>query len=134
MTRTFLDSGVLIAAARGSGSIYRKAIELIDDDRRVFISSPFVRLEVLPKALFHKRHPEAAFYQAYFETVRVWIEPDPALLDEAVRVAIHYGLSALDALHVTAALSAGADEIVTSEKPDRPIHRVSGVSVKSIHL
>jgi predicted nucleic acid-binding protein len=134
LTRTFLDAGVLIAATRGTGSSYRKAMEVLDDDRRSFVSSPFVRLEVLPKALFHKRLAEIAFYESYFEAVKDWIGPDDTLIEEASRLGARFGLSAVDALHVAAATMAGADELVTSEKPGRPIHRVASLSVKTIHL
>jgi len=64
---TFVDAGVLIAAARGTTDISGKAMELLDDDKRTFASSDFVRLEVLPKPMFHKRQEEAAFYGAFFE-------------------------------------------------------------------
>lgn len=134
MTRTFLDAGVLIAAARGSGPSYLKAMEILDDGERSFVSSLFVRLEILPKALFHQRHAEVAFYESYFEEVDLWVDPDRALLEEAGRVATRFGLAALDALHVTSALVAGADELVTTEGSTRPIHRVAGLSVKTIHL
>lgn len=134
MTRTFLDAGVLIAAARGDDAVAQRAIEIVRDKDRAFVSSPFIRLEVLPKALFHRKEGEVFFYRSYFALVRVWIHPDPGLLEEADHVASRFGLAALDALHVTSALMAGADELVTTERPTRPIHRVSGLSVKSIHL
>lgn len=134
MIRTFVDSGVLIAGARGSGSSSRKAIEILDDSQRSFVSSSLVLLEVLPKALFHKQLAEAAFYRSYFESVKVWIDADRALSDEAFRLAARYGLAGVDALHLAAALAAGADEIVTSEKQGRPIHRVSTLPDTTIHL
>jgi predicted nucleic acid-binding protein len=134
LTRTFLDSGVLIAAARGSEPATRRAFEILDDGRRSFVSSPFVRLEVLPKAIFHQRHAEVAFYEAYFEAVVDWVPPDQELLKEASRLAALFGLSAIDALHVAAATVAGADELITSEKAGRPIHRVSSLTVKTIHV
>jgi predicted nucleic acid-binding protein len=43
------------------------------------------------------------------------------------------GLSALDALHVAAAIATGSTELVTSEKPGKPIHRLRRVSVRSIY-
>jgi predicted nucleic acid-binding protein len=134
LTRTFLDAGVLIAAARGNEPSSRRAFEILDDAGRSFVSSPFVRLEVLPKAIFNKRFAEVAFYEAYFDSVEAWVTPDQELLGEASRLAAHFGLSAIDALHVAAASVAGVDELVTSEKPGRPIHRVSSPVVKTIHL
>lgn len=135
MIRTFLDAGVLIAAARGGNSLSQRALEIVKDRERVFVSSPFIRLEVLPKAVFHRQNGEVLFYRSYFDVVvSVWINPDQELVEEANDVANRFGLAALDALHVTSALVAGADELVTTERPTRPIHRVSGLSVRSIHL
>jgi hypothetical protein len=52
---TFVDSGVLIAAARGADEVARRAMTVLDDPDRTFASSALVRLEVLPKALRHDR-------------------------------------------------------------------------------
>ena len=57
MTRTFLDAGVLIAAARGSGIIPVRAHAILDDPERTFVTSDYIRMEVLPKALYpQNRH------------------------------------------------------------------------------
>ena len=64
----------------------------------------------------------------------VWVDPDQDLVEQASHVASRFGLAALDALHVAAALSVGADKLVTSEKPGRPIHRVASLSIKTIHI
>jgi len=56
--RTFLDSGVLIAAYKGSPSIEAPAINILDDPNRIFLSSPFVRHEVSPKALYNRQRDE----------------------------------------------------------------------------
>lgn len=53
--RTYVDAGVLIAAARGKDDVAVKAIQILDDPDREFVSSPFLRLEVLPKAVYGKR-------------------------------------------------------------------------------
>jgi hypothetical protein len=50
--RTFLDTGVLIAAARGQDVASIAALNILDDQSREFVSSPFVKLEVLPKAVY----------------------------------------------------------------------------------
>jgi hypothetical protein len=39
----------------------------------------------------------------------------------------------MDALHVAAAASVEADELATSEKPSRSIHRARSVKVITIH-
>ena len=134
MTRTFLDSGVLIAAARGDDPLSERALEIVKDRERVFVSNLFVRLEILPKALFYQRKGEVVFYRSYFDLVRIWVDPNRGFFEEVEGVASRFGLAALDALNVTSALIAGADELVITERPTRPIHRVSGLSVKTIHL
>jgi hypothetical protein len=53
MIKTYLDSGVLIAAARGTDATSLRAIAILDDDQRQFCSSCFVRLEILAKAKYH---------------------------------------------------------------------------------
>lgn len=131
---TFVDAGVLIAAARGIDRAAIRAIEILEDPKRSFASSVFVRLEVLPKALFYKKTQEAALYEAFFEKVDAWAAVDEALTGRAMTIATRFGLSALDALHLTAAMAIGVDEIVTSERPSRPIHRFTELVVKTIHL
>jgi predicted nucleic acid-binding protein len=40
-----------------------------------------------------------------------------------------YGLAAMDALHVAAALQIQADELITTEKPTKPMHRVREIQI-----
>lgn len=42
-----------------------------------------------------------------------------------------YGLAAMDALHVAAALQIQADELITTEKPTKPMHRVREIQIVS---
>ena len=56
--RTFLDSGVLIAAYKGSPAVGDAASKIVDDPNRLFLSSPFVRHEVSPKALYNRQQDE----------------------------------------------------------------------------
>jgi len=130
---TFVDSGVLIAAARGTDAIARLAMTVLDDPERIFASSALVRLEVVPKALCHRRESESRFYEAFFQSVSVWAAINEPLVEQAFSQARTWDLHALDALHIAAALSVGADEFVTSERSEKPIHRVKVVAVRSIH-
>jgi len=66
MKRTYLDSGVLIAVIRGVEPIAQKALEILDDPEREFVSSMFVKLEVLSKAVYHKQTIEQEFYTTFF--------------------------------------------------------------------
>lgn len=137
MRRTYVDAGVLIAAATGRQPFVQPAaIAVLDDPNRVFLSSAFVRLEVLPKAVYHQNADEVAFYETFFGTVSAWAGSFDTLIDEAYRHAYRAGLAGMDALHVAAAASLGADELVTAERIGTPLlraHLVRAVSIVSIH-
>ena len=128
----FIDAGVLIAAARGRGEFAQRAMQALDDPDAKFASSPFVKLEVLPKSVYHKKHEEVAFYETFFDAVSVWADPNATLIQGALDEAMLSGLSAMDALHVVAASTLGADELVTLERLDKPIHRTRLLSVHTI--
>jgi predicted nucleic acid-binding protein len=132
MTLTYVDASVLIAAARGTGRIATRALAVLDDPVRQFAASEYLRLEVLPKAIFHRRTVEATLYQTFFAQISTWAPADDALLVQAFSLASKHGLAAMDALHVTAAQRLGAAEFVTGEHPEKPLFRVRGVVVRSL--
>jgi predicted nucleic acid-binding protein len=132
MKVTFIDAGVLIAAARGEGPIAARAMEILDDPTREFASSVFVRLEVLPKAIYHRNAEEAEFYQAFFDAVTHWADGLEQIIRTAEREASNLGLAVMDALHLAAALAVGAEEIVTTEDLNKPIHRATTLKVISL--
>jgi hypothetical protein len=53
--------------------------------------------------------------------------------EAAEELARQHGLAAVDALHLAAAIRQGAEEFITAEKPGKPMFRVRGITVKSIH-
>lgn len=57
---------------------------------------------------------------------------DDRLMEAAYQLACDFGIADLDALHVAAAISVGAEELITTEKPNKPIHRATGITVVSI--
>jgi hypothetical protein len=63
MIRPFIDTGVLITAARGSDDTVQRSLAILQDPDREFASSPFLKLELLPKAIYNQRQPEIVFYQ-----------------------------------------------------------------------
>lgn len=133
LKRTFLDSGVLIAAARGTGETALQALQILDDPNREFVSSIFIKLEVLPKAIYNGFKEESAFYQSFFENdVELWVGFSDEMIEAAQQQAAGFGLSALDALHVAAAIFAEVDEFITTEKSGKPLHRVKDLKVRSI--
>ncbi|MGA2325456.1 MAG: hypothetical protein ABSH05_04150 [Bryobacteraceae bacterium] len=71
--RTYLDSGVLIAAARGKGQLSQRALAVLTDESREFVCSEYVRLEIIPKPTFFKYRAEIEFYEACFARVHMWL-------------------------------------------------------------
>jgi predicted nucleic acid-binding protein len=130
--RTFIDSSVLMAAWRGNLSLRIKALTVLSDPKREFISSPFVSLEVRPKAVFHKNQVETAFYDTFFGSVSEWVDGYDRLIAEAVRAGESFGLNGMDALHIAAALLSRVDEFITAERRTSPFSRVRGVTIISI--
>jgi len=130
--RTYIDSGVLITAARGNAALSTPAIEILSDASREFVSSEWVRLEVLPKARYFMRQSEVKFYELFFERVSIWAQFPPGLLTAALEEATKSGLSAVDAIHVVLAPTSGCEELITSEKPTSAIHRTSRLRIVSI--
>jgi predicted nucleic acid-binding protein len=128
MIRTFLDSGVLIAAARSLDPDGERALKFFEEPNRVFLTSPFVHLEVVPKAIFFRKQMERSFYDKYFQNA-VWFREVDKIEVAAQTEAARAGLGAMDALHLAAAHLSRADEFITTEKPNKAIHRSSLVKV-----
>lgn len=134
MTRTFLDAGVLIAAARGRGIIAVRAHTILDDPGRNFVASDYLRMEVLPKALYHRQNAEVLLYEQFFSRAVQIVSPAVSLMMQAYTEAYTFGLAALDAVHIAAAKFSGAEEFITTERPTTPLFRVTGISIKTITL
>jgi len=132
MIRTFVDAGVLIAAATGRNpDVQPLAVAILDDANRVSLSSPFIQLEVLPKAVHGQRATEGDFYRTFFGAA---IFPDDLspIIAAALDIASQHGLNGMDALHLAAARAMQADEFVTTERPTRPIFRVTDLRITTI--
>ena len=111
--RTFLDSGVLLAAWRADG-LARPALSIMSDDQREFVTSQLVRLELLPKPRFERRLMEVRFYESHFAEAAACEPLSVELGREAEVLAARYGLSGADALHIAAAIRQGVVEFYTS--------------------
>ncbi len=133
MIRTFIDAGVLIYAARSQGEIAEKALQILEDENREFASSIFLKLEVLPKAIYNHQKSEVKFYEAFFEEVSYWAKDINTIIATAYEQSSKFGVGAMDALHIGAALSVEATEFITNEKPERSIHRTPSIKMISIH-
>ena len=126
--RTFLDSGVLITAYNGQPDIKILALKILKDPYRIFLSNPYIRHEICPKAVFNKRHLEYRFYREYFQHT-VMFSDVKLILDRASREASRSGVSAMDSFHLAAAHLLGADEFITTENPRKSIYRSSLVKI-----
>ncbi len=51
---------------------------------------------------------------------------------DAKDLACRYGLAALDATHLAVAVVSRADELVSGEKPAKPLYRATEVHVRSL--
>jgi predicted nucleic acid-binding protein len=132
VTRTFLDADGLIADIRGTPEIADRALVLLNDAERFFVSSDFVQLEVLPKAVYFRQAAEASFYRAYFASIVEMVPVSQALVTQAAEQAQRAGLAAMDALHVAAAKAGEAAEFITVESPGKPLFRVGGLTVRAL--
>ena len=121
-------------AFRGQGLPQQRALAILGDPERAFASSEFVRLELLPKAIWHQNTDEIAFYNTFFNSVSYWADISETLLKIAYQEAGQHGLAAVDALHIAAAKVTKADELITSEKLEKPLHRSTSVKVRSITI
>jgi hypothetical protein len=130
--RTFIDSGVLLAAFKAGGELAENALAILGDSEREFVSSDFVRLELLPKPICYGNDTERQFYETFFQSVAQLVRASTTLVEAAEREAEAVGLSAMDALHIAAAKHAACDEFVTAEKPTKPLFRVTGIQVTTI--
>ena len=129
--KTFLDSGVLLTAWRGRDA--EAALAVMEDPQREFYTSQLVKLELLPKPAFFKQRAEIEFYQTHFRAAKGEEPLSRELGEVAEELARRHGIAAVDALHLAAAIRQGADEFITAEKPGKPMFRVRGIAVKSIH-
>ena len=134
MPGLFFDSGCLIDAARGFSPYSEVAVERIAKRRSVLLTSNYVWLETVPKAAYHQRQSELAFYEAFFSDSRlIWCRDFPRLHELAREQAVTCGLGAMDALHVAAAHLLGADELVTAERPAKALYRTPLVRVSDLY-
>ncbi|MBD6620942.1 PIN domain-containing protein [Komarekiella sp. 'clone 1'] len=132
MTVAFIDSGVLVAATRGVGEVSEKALLILEDSRYEFASSEFIKLEVIPKAVYNRKTAEARFYETFFSAVTYWANDVELIMQDAYNIGCQYGLAAIDSLHIAAALSVNAEEFLTTEKVTKPMFRVKKIKVVSI--
>lgn len=132
--RTFLDSNVLMAAFKGEHVCHQAAMAVIDDPEREFVVSDLVRLELIPKATFHKQVDELQFYEEVFKSAAAVGSTDALTIAKATDLAATFNLNAFDACLAINAIALNAVEFVTAEKPTKPLFQIQGVPTKFVSI
>jgi predicted nucleic acid-binding protein len=130
--RTYIDTGVLIAAFHGDHAANVIALSYLKDPLREYVTSDYVKVELLPKSIFHKQAAERTFYEDFFKPPTIRVPSSDALLAFAIREGGKTGISGMDAVHVACALVAQAAELITTERTTKPIHKANGIKIISI--
>ena len=131
MIRTFADSCVYLAAFRNDALFGQAAQALLLRAPGLLICSDYLRLEIVPKAFFHRNLMELRFYESTLD--RCLLVPNsPHLQTTALQLACEYGLAAGDATLIAAAVLGSADVFITTEKPSKPMFRVKELKVRHI--
>ena len=135
--RTYLDTGVLIAAYQGDHASHEVALKIImESAEREFVSSDLVKLELLPKALFYRRADEFEFYNTFLSNVDVRVVDSNSISVGAFELSSKYGLAACDALHIHTAMNSSVTEFITTEKQGKAFFRIPAniLTTTSIHV
>jgi hypothetical protein len=103
------------------------------DPLREYITSDYQKVELLPKCTFHRNADERQFYEDFFKSGSIHVPSSDDLLTLAIEEGGKTGISGIDAIHVACAIVAEAMELITTEKPTKPIHRANGIKVISIN-
>lgn len=129
--RTYIDANLLIAAWHGKDDAGFRAIEVLDDPARLLVVSDALWLEVMPKPLYFRNDGELEFFRDIFARAEhiPWQLP---VLAQARELAQRHGLAAMDAIHVATAINARVDEFISGERPDKPMFRVTEISMRSL--
>lgn len=134
LIRTYIDADVVINALRvediGRCQI---AYKILGDPGRVLLVSDYLRLETLPKPIYHHQAAQVDFICKIIDHSEL-IQSSAAIIDKALDLAGAYGLNGMDALHVASAIIGQADEMVSFEKPTKPFYRIPASELRLISL
>lgn len=91
LKKTYLDSGVLITAFQGVQVNSIQANNILNDENREFVYSLFVKLEILPKAIYNQQQKEKDFYETFFSSVTHWATDLEQITEDGYEIACTYG-------------------------------------------
>lgn len=138
--RIYVDACVLMLAANATEEdIAQRALECLNSDDVDYLYSSIVELELIPRPTHNKRTTELEFFQTFFAGAERVVCSESEQQQALAMMCTKNGLQVLDAIHLSCAVSAGADELVTAEGPtkpmvDEPPTGVSRTKVRSIRV
>ncbi|GHV87197.1 hypothetical protein AGMMS50255_4930 [Spirochaetia bacterium] len=132
-TLTYVDSNVLINAFSEDQAKLKKAWEVLNDPKRIFLWSNYLKLEVVPKPTISGKQEQVAIFLKFFDSAQ-FIPSSDVLIEGAQKLAIAHDLSPMDALHVAVAIAGHAVEFLTFEKPTKPFFQISPTVIKFTSL
>jgi predicted nucleic acid-binding protein len=134
LIRTYIDADVIINALRVADiSRCKIAYKILGDPNRRLLVSDYLRLETLPKSIYHHQQAQVDFINKIIEHSEL-IPSSATVINKAMDVASFYGLNGMDALHVASAFIGQADEMVSFEKPSKPFYRIPLSELRLISL
>ena len=134
LIRTYIDADVIINALRvDDKKRYYIAFKILEDKNRLLLASDYLRLETLPKPIYHRHDTQVVFINKIFEHAELICSND-FIIEKAMDLASKYGLNGMDALHIASAISGKADEMVSFERPDKPFYRLPMSELRLVSL
>ncbi|MCL1841420.1 MAG: type II toxin-antitoxin system VapC family toxin [Propionibacteriaceae bacterium] len=130
MTTAF-DADVLIYAATPQHPLGRRVFALFDGRpaETAGVGSVLLTNEVLPKPLrANLESPQAAQLGWLLAGLELWPVSDQ-VSEYAVALAVKYGLTTVDAIHLATAILAGADRFLTNNRKDFDKQRIAEVAI-----
>src|ERR1035437_6249 len=96
--KTYIDVGGLIAVMRGEDKMAATARSFLYEPLREYVTSDYVKLELLPKCTFHKNEEERQFYEEFFKSIKINVPNSDELLAFAIDEGCKTGISGIDAI------------------------------------
>ena len=91
--------GAFGTRSSGPSHLRELSLQTLEDPGRLFLTSQFVHLEVLPKAIFNKQAAETRSYERFF--ARAMVARDlKTILSLGEKAAAHSGVGVMDSLHL----------------------------------
>jgi predicted nucleic acid-binding protein len=121
--KTYIDSGVLIAAFKAVEPCSERAMAIIADESRTFVVSDVLALECIAPARREGPAEQVEFCEEFFSRQENHAL-DADVTKWAVEIMSRHCIGPIDLLHMAVAVQAGASEFITTEKPTKPFFTI----------